>query len=51
MSKNTQFTILRTCNHYLKVVLTLKVEFENIFYDIFLDLKNIYLNIMVSKFL
>jgi hypothetical protein len=35
MSKNTQFTILRTYNHYLNVILTLKTQFENNFYDIF----------------
>jgi hypothetical protein len=31
MSKNTQFTFLKTCNHGLKIVLTLKAQFENKF--------------------
>jgi len=38
MSKNTQFTILKTCNHYLKILLTLKAQFENIFNEIFWDI-------------
>jgi len=48
-NKNTQFTLLKICNHCLKIVLTLKAQFENIFYKIFCDLKNIHLNIIVSK--
>jgi hypothetical protein len=39
---NTQFTFLKTCNHYLKANL------RNI-YDIFWDFLNIHLNIIVSK--
>jgi hypothetical protein len=40
-------TFVRTCNHCLKANLMLKAQFENIFYDIFWDFKNIHLNIII----
>jgi hypothetical protein len=48
MSKNTQFTPLKTYNHYLKTILTLKIQFENIFY-IFWNFLNLHLNIIIFK--
>jgi len=38
MMKNMYFSLLRTCNNYLKIILILKTQFENDFYDIFLDI-------------
>jgi hypothetical protein len=38
MSKKIQFTLLRTCNHCLETILTLKTQFENIFYEIFFNI-------------
>jgi len=38
MMKNMYFSLLRTCNNYFKIILTLKTQFENDFYDIFWDI-------------
>jgi hypothetical protein len=49
MSKKYVIYILRTCKHYLKVVLTLKTQFEKNFMTYFEIFKNIKINIIVSR--